>query len=59
MITYKREKFDNKNVLVYLDGKKTGIIKSENGGFRYYPLGQRIGGDWFSKISDCKKSLEC
>ncbi len=53
---------------VYLDGKHIGEIREEKGtltgwdqqgiGYRYYPKGQKMGGDLYAFLDTCKKSLE-
>lgn len=48
----------NPNIDVYLDGKKTGRIKKVPTGYQYFPKGQKVGGEIFFKLEDCKRSLE-
>lgn len=45
------------DVKVRLDGKVVGTIKKEIDGWRYYPKGQKVGGDLFKSLSLCQKSL--
>lgn len=56
-------------VKVYLDGKHIGEIREvENGtfsrfelqnfGFQYFPKGQKLGGEIFNTMNDCKASIE-
>jgi hypothetical protein len=51
----------NGNYLVYLSGRRIGTIKREvrfcMPGYRYFPKGQKIGGDWFGTASRCMQSL--
>ncbi len=51
-ITYKSE------ICVALDGKHVGQIKSEEGGYRYFPLFSLKGGELFPTLEACKASLE-
>lgn len=55
------EKFNGGNPwhLVYLDGRQVGVIKSEGGGFKYYPHGATAmnAGDIFPTLVECKRSL--
>jgi hypothetical protein len=44
-------------VTVKLDGKLVGEIRQEADGFRYFPKGQKTGGELFSTLPACKKSL--
>lgn len=48
----------NGNIRVTLDGKIAGYIKPNNDGYRYYPLGDNFGGEWFKTIEEVKQSLE-
>jgi len=43
---------------VYVDGKRTGDIRSERGVWRYWPKGQNFGGELFPNLRACKESLE-
>jgi len=54
MITYK----EIEETIVYLDGKKVGIIKRVIGGYQYFPKGSKKGGEVFFLLSSVKKSLE-
>ena len=45
------------NVKVRLDGKIIGEIKREDGGWRYYPSGKKTGGELFTTLQQCQKSL--
>lgn len=38
--------------------KICGTIKNEGNGWRYYPKGCKVGGDLFSSLKLCQKSLE-
>lgn len=56
MITYI---VDDKNAIIVKSGRKTiGKIKKVQGGYQYFPLGKKIGGDVFPSIVGCKNSLE-
>lgn len=55
MITYNETKG---KISVTLDGKLAGYIEAVEKGFQYIPLGQPEGGEVFSTIGGCKKSLE-
>lgn len=54
-------------VTVYLDGKPIGEIREEMGtlpgwnggkpGFRYYPKGQKIGGELYTRLEHCQAHL--
>ena len=57
MITYKWKVVGFKE-LVFLDGKLVGAIKKVEGGWQYFPKGDKIGGEIFKKISECEDSLE-
>ena len=46
------------NVDVYLDGKHVGVIKQEEGGYRYYPGKSKRGGELFTTIQQVRNSLE-
>ena len=44
---------------VKLDGKHVGSIKGNyKDGYRYFPKGQKTGGEKFSMLQDCKASLK-
>lgn len=43
---------------VRLDGKLVGSIRYVNGGYQYFPLGQKRGGEVFKTLRECKYSLE-
>jgi len=58
MITYKDEATQS---IVYLDGKIVGTIRQERmfiSGWRYYPKGQKMGGQGFGTRQEVKNSLE-
>lgn len=55
MITFTQ--IDPKTIHVLLDGKRVGEIRSVEGGFQYFPKGQKKGGEVFQTLIDCKKSL--
>jgi hypothetical protein len=67
MITYE-PLTSTPGLAVYLEGRKVGYIrqqhnvKTEKGfesGWRYFPVSTpRKGGDFFSTIEDCQRSLE-
>lgn len=46
------------NVEVYLDTKHVGVIKKEEGGYRYYPDKSKRGGELFATLQGVKNSLE-
>ena len=53
MITYED------NIIVRLDGKIIGTIKSvKGGGYRYHPKGSKVTGDLMATIQAVKGSLE-
>lgn len=52
MITYEIK------VEVYLDNLYVGYIGKDFGGYRYFPKGQKEGGQVFETIEKVKKSLE-
>lgn len=43
---------------VYLDGKRVGKIICKNDVYRYYPKGDKTGGDPFMSLADCLYSLK-
>lgn len=55
---YTEGKIGEADVPVRLDGKVVGVIKNEKPGWRYYPKGQKQGGDLFPTLSECQRSLE-
>ena len=52
----------NANVRVRFDGKIVGEIRKEKSrcfeGWRYYPKGEKNGGELFESLRACQKSLE-
>lgn len=63
MITYKSELHAvNTNLAVYLDGKRVGTIKRTKGKntpeYRYFPKGDKVGGESFASIQAVKDSLK-
>jgi len=38
-------------------GRICGEIRKVDGGFSYFPKGQKVGGDVFKTVSDVQKSL--
>lgn len=48
---------DSQDVTVLLDGKVVGKIKCSPRGYKYFPKGSRVGGEWFSTLIACKQSL--
>lgn len=56
MITFKWMDVGNHRA-VFLDGKRVGTIKRVNGGWQYFPKGQKYGGEIFKNISECEESL--
>lgn len=55
MITYKSSKLGLK---VLLEGKIVGEIRSVEGGYQYFPKGQKEGGEVFASIFLVKHSIE-
>ena len=49
---------DKNKIKVLLEGKIAGAINLEKGGWRYFPKGQKLGGDLFDTLRECQKSLE-
>ena len=47
----------DRTIEVKLDGKIVGKIKKVLGGWAYYPLGAKMGGDTFLTALACLKSL--
>lgn len=43
---------------VRLDGKRCGTIKPVKGGWQYFPLNHKKGGDIFETLDEVQKSLE-
>lgn len=43
---------------VRYNGKRTGTIKPVDGGWQYYPINHKQGGDVFKTISEVQRSLE-
>ncbi len=61
MITYQTN--GNETTVYLSDGRKTrktGVIKYllAEGAYKYYPTGDKIGGESFPTLRDCKDSLE-
>jgi hypothetical protein len=56
MITFKWKMVGVKED-VYLEGKLVGQIRYVKEGWQYFPKGSRKGGEVFSNLSDCEKSL--
>jgi len=55
MITFKQ--IDPKTIHVLLENKRIGEIRTVDGGFQYFPKGQKKGGDVFPTLAACKQSL--
>ncbi|MFK4132456.1 hypothetical protein ACI2KR_09275 [Pseudomonas luteola] len=55
MIKFKQEKATE--VTVLWDNKTIGKILQEEGGWRYYPKGERTGGELYQSLGACKNSL--
>lgn len=49
-------KFEDRTI-VRLGKKIIGEIRPDAGGFRYYPEGEKWGGDWYATVVECKRSL--
>ncbi len=45
-------------VPVRLNGRRVGTIKPVNGGWQYFPLNHKQGGEVFATITKVQKSLE-
>lgn len=45
-------------VSVILDGKRVGVIRKEQGGWRYWPKDTDRGGELYPSLAAAKKSLE-
>ena len=43
--------------MVFLDGKYVGKIRRMDGGWQYFPKGDKQGGQVFKKLSECENSL--
>ena len=56
MITYKDKR--KGRTLVYLEGRRIGMIRIVTAGYRYFPKGSDSGGGLFPSLEDCKISLE-
>lgn len=48
----------NTPIPVRLNGRRTGTIKPVEGGWQYFPLNHKKGGDIFKTIAEVQKSLE-
>jgi hypothetical protein len=48
----------NTPVPVRLDGKRVGTIKPVEGGWQYFPLRHKFGGEVFPTLGEVVKSLE-
>jgi len=46
-----------KTIAVLLDDRRVGEIRTVEGGFQYFPKGQRTGGEVFPSLAACKQSL--
>lgn len=58
MVTYKSTLLKGEPIEnVYLDGIKVGILKIVNGGWCYFPKGQKTGGNVYPTLRQCKMSL--
>jgi len=57
MITY-TENAKTGGETVKLAGKVVGEIRVIEGGYQYFPKGQKEGGAWFSNLSHCKRDIE-
>ncbi len=54
---YTTEK-QNEPIPVRLDGKRVGTIKPVKGGWQYFPLSHKKGGEIFETVDEVQKSLE-
>ena len=52
------KKRDNIPISVRVDGKIVGTIKLVDGGFQYFPLKHKQGGEIFKTIKEVQTSLE-
>lgn len=57
MITYEH-KVKLSSVVVKLDGRIVGRIRKVEGGWSYFPKWQSEGGEVFTTLRECQKSLE-
>lgn len=58
MITYRIYPNKPHELVVLLDGKRVGTIKRLGAAqYQYFPKGKRVGGDVFSTLADCQRSL--
>lgn len=55
MITYE---YIGNFVVVFLDGKNVGRIDRVIGGYKYFPLCDKQGGETFGSLQAVKNSLE-
>ena len=61
MITYINRYNANNDLLkveVKLDGKKSGVIIRVDGGWKYFPIGQRASGQVLPSVAAVMRSLE-
>jgi hypothetical protein len=56
MIAYRIVNTDTTEVL--LEGKKSGVIRTVQGGFQYVPNGMKEGGEVFKTKTEVRRSLE-
>jgi hypothetical protein len=55
-ITYKE--VSDREVAVFMEGRRVGTIRPLLAGWRYYPKGQSQGGDKYPTLTLVKQSLE-
>lgn len=57
---YTEEKIGYRNtpIPVRFDGKRVGTIKPVEGGWQYFPINHKQGGEIFKTITEVQKSLE-
>jgi len=48
----------NTTISVRFSGKRVGTIKPVNGGWQYFPLHSKQGGEIFKTIGEVQRSLE-
>jgi hypothetical protein len=57
MIEYKHSD-KSKDIQVKLNRVRVGTIKPVKGGFQYFPISAKVGGEIFDTVGKVKRSLE-
>ncbi len=57
MIEYKHSD-KSKDIQVKLNRVRVGTIKPVKGGFQYFPISKKVGGEIFDTVEKVKRSLE-